>query len=160
MSRRVQLAKPGLTPKKVQMYNKEEPSSYVPLATPTRSLDFTNNNNNGNSLKSSLRSNLEVKQTIPAPAPVSADIHITYSRPKTSRGTSRPSPDEFTSYVVPSPNRDDPYAVTTSEDHHQSSRMQVHGNSVGTERRALFTHVLSEKDVYIGCWLFGSLLRV
>ena len=157
-SRRVQLAKSGLTPKKVQTFNKEEPSSYVPLATPTRSLDFTSNNNNGNSLKSSLR-NIDAKQTVP-PAPVPTSADISYSRPKTSRGTSRPSPDEFASYVVPSPNRDDPYAVTTAVDHSQSSRIQVHGNSIDKERRALFTHVLSEKDVYIGCWLFGSLLRV
>ena len=88
-----------------------------------------------------------MKQAFSHAAPVSEDN----SRPKTSRGTSRPSPDEFASYVVPSPNRDDPYAVTTSE---------VHGNNIDSERRALFTHMLSEKDVYIGCWLFGSLLRV
>ena len=157
MSRHVQLgSRSGLTPKKVQSYNKEDPSSYVPLATPDRSINFTNNNN-GNSLKSSLRSSFEMKQAFSHAAPVSEDN----SRPKTSRGTSRPSPDEFASYVVPSPNRDDPYAVTTSEeDHPQSSRLQVHGNNIDSERRALFTHMLSEKDVYIGCWLFGSLLRV
>jgi len=157
MSRRVQLgSKSGLTPKKIQTYNKEEPSSYVPLATPDRPINFTNNNNNGNSLKSSLRSSFEMKQAFPLASSVSVDDN----RPKTSRGTSRPSPDEFASYVVPSPNRDDPYAGTTSEDHRQSSRLQVHGNNIESERRALFTHTLSEKDVYIGCWLFGSLLRV
>ena len=101
-----------------------------------------------------------MKQTLPAPPPA-VSVDVSSSRPKTSRGTSRPSPDEFASYVVPSPNRDDPYTVTaTTTEDHQSSRLQVHGNSIESERRALFTHVLSEKDVYIGCWLFGSLLRV
>ena len=154
MSRRVQLLTPGLTPKKVQTYNKEEPSSYVPLATPERTSSFLSDN----SLKSSLRSSFEAKQTL-SPAS-SVPVPAADSRPKTSRGTSRPSPDEFASYVVPSPNRDEPYVVTTSEDYHQSSRMKVHGNSIETDRHTLFTHVLSEKDVYIGCWLFGSLLRV
>jgi hypothetical protein len=79
-------------------------------------------------------------------------------RPKTSRGSRNPPPDDFFSYVVPSPNRD-----------FETSRLQVHSSN-DDHRGALAPsssstttpqhYVLTEKDVYIGCWLFGSLLRV
>jgi hypothetical protein len=67
-------------------------------------------------------------------------------RPKTSRGTSRPSPDAFADYVVPSPLRD--------------AMMENMQNHVDVHNTDESTHALSEKDVYIGCWLFGALLRV
>ena len=121
----------GQTPKKVFSYNKDDPSSYVPLATTTRmentelksSLSFRGNN-------------------------ITDDL-----RPKTSRAVSRPSPDAFTDYVVPSPLRD-----AMMENMH---RIAIHeGDERNANEPVVFTHALTEKDVYIGCWLFGALLRV
>ncbi len=126
----------GQTPKKIFTYNKEDPSSYVPSATPTRMEDYQN--------KEQLRSSL------------SFDL-----RPKTSRGTSRPSPDAFADYVVPSPLRDS--MMENMQNHENNSNKRNISNKIAVvdvHSTDETTHVLSEKDVYIGCWLFGALLRV
>ena len=127
------LASQGQTPKKVFSYNKDDPSSYVPSATPTRMENYQNNE-----LKSSLS--------------YRGSALVDDLRPKTSRGTAHPTPDAFTDYVVPSPLRD-----AMMENMHKSAVIDVHNTD---ESNALVTHALSEKDVYIGCWLFGALLRV
>jgi hypothetical protein len=141
MARRVQIgAASGQTPKKVTEYRRDDPSSYVPLATPSRQQMMGTTAAN---LKSSLRSMTDDDNN---------------GRPKTSRGSRNPPPDDFFSYVVPSPNRD-----------FETSRLQVHSSN--DDRRGATApsssstttpqhYVLTEKDVYIGCWLFGSLLRV
>lgn len=135
----------GTTPKKTVEYRRDDPSSYVPLATPSRQqLADT-----AGPLKSSLRNS-------------STSAADDSSRPKTSRGSRNPPPDDYYNYVVPSPNHTFDPSKVLEKDATNRSRVQVH--SIGDDgQRATARptpHALTEKDVYIGCWLFGSLLRV
>lgn len=75
------------------------------------------------------------------------------SRPKTSRKKPIPSPDEFTDYVVPSP---DPVAQA------QVNVVRVHDEYVLKSR--VSTQVSpSARDydqvIRLGCWLFGAGLK-
>ena len=66
-----------------------------------------------------------------------------FDRPKTSRGVANPSPEEFVSYIVPSPFQD-------SKSH--TLRLD---NSPG-KRTITDTKDPSRVAVALGCWLFGS----
>ena len=108
----------------------------------------------------------------------------TFYRPKTSRGTSRPSPDAFFNYVIPSPvnqngrdrllekgcsasmkkksDNDDRKLIITKESYSRAlskteSSDKVEGESVD-ERE--MTGTTQYSAIFTGCWLFGSLLRV
>jgi hypothetical protein len=126
-----------------------------------------------------------------------------FERPKTSRGISHPSPDEFFNYVIPSPEAEQEdegrgqLELDRKEDHSQhhivgtntSDRMSHPSdtnssrNFGGTELTGNYEelgsdqvrHSLSEKyllEIYLegvsrdkqiallGCWLFGSALRI
>jgi len=83
-SRRINIGEIGETPKKIAIFNRDDVPSSLSLATPQRS----NNNNIKSLLKESKYNN---------------NNSIIDDRPKTSRGKAMPSPDEFTSYVIPSP---------------------------------------------------------
>ncbi len=96
-------------------------------------------------------------------------------RPKTSRGKAHPSPEEFFDYVIPSPERK--LSITNNQrdlDNSQkynarqnvrsagrtpfrpesvSAEFQLRLNSVPTQNTDKRTRVL-------GCWLFGSVLRL
>jgi hypothetical protein len=50
--------------------------------------------------------------------------NLNCDRPKTSRGKQHPSPDEFASYVVPSPR------AIVSQEHNEKFVYQVHDNQV------------------------------
>jgi len=100
MKKRVNIgSQSGETPKKVQTFTFDSVPSSIPAATPQRDA-------NGSTLKgvlvaskygdansaimSSYGSPMETKSSVPP------------ARPKTSRGSSNPSPDQFFDYVVPS----------------------------------------------------------
>ena len=90
MVKHINLGVSGETPRKETYFNRDEAPSTLSLATPQRS--------NNNNVKSVLRAS---KYGSPSN---NIDLNTNIDdRPKTSRGKAMPSPDEFTSYVIPSP---------------------------------------------------------
>ena len=94
-------------------------------------------------------------------------------RPRTSRGCRNPSPDQFTSYVIPSPVQmhltKTPSAVVLPVNPPDNKGGQEHDDyddEDNTYQRLCDSNNntddadLQERDVFLGCWLFGSLLRV
>jgi hypothetical protein len=84
-------------------------------------------------------------------------------RPKTSRGCSNPSPDQFTSYVIPSPplkrqeKVEDLAVWPVNPPDENNTEVEVQKDSSTSKNN--FVSLLQERDVFLGCWLFGSLLR-
>lgn len=101
--RHVNLGEIGYTPKKIMYFDSDSnPSSigddssnaFTSTTTPLKSA-LTNKNT---SYQQPLSANSSPQ------SPSSSSLHISIpTRPKTSRGKSRPSPDEMTDYVIPSP---------------------------------------------------------
>lgn len=96
-------------------------------------------------------------------------LFTAYERPKTSRGKSHPSPDEFYSYVVASPVRSsDPSRLIIHETDEDATNSQPasedihHGELSDAYFRGLnMEGVASDRQVaLLACWLFGSLMRV
>eukprot|EP01039_Chlorochromonas_danica_P002558 gene2560-2799_t len=96
-------------------------------------------------------------------------LFTAYERPKTSRGKSHPSPDEFYSYVVASPVRSaDPSRLVIHETDEDATSSQPSSEDVrkGELSDAYFRGlnmegVASDRQVaLLACWLFGSLMRV
>lgn len=138
----VDLGMPGETPKKFHSFNQSAPVE-------------------------TLRNTLSDDET-PAPPSSSSD------RPKTSRGKSHPTPDDFYNYVVPSP---DTGKI-------KSKRILIHGSEseksdveseVGSKKASKNKTKLSENYLLglnldgvsrdkqialLGCWLFGSAMRI
>jgi hypothetical protein len=170
------------TPRKVFTYNNNDPSNCVIAATPTRKDE-----------KQPLKSSMQWKSSsssIDDDADSDHDGDVTSantsSRPKTSRGTSHPSPDAFFDYVIPSPlykkgNEPDNSASgflnlvkSKSSERNSATKsgsstalLKTKGNlrtrlSKNTEHRERSDKALKRQDeaIFTGCWLFGSLLRV
>ena len=100
MKKRVNIgSQAGETPKKVQTFTFDSVPSSIPAATPQR--DAT-----GSTLKGVLAAS-KYGDTKSAPtslygSPTEIKSSVPPARPKTSRGSSNPSPDQFFDYVVPS----------------------------------------------------------
>ena len=90
------------------------------------------------------------------------------SRPKTSRGKAHPSPDEYFDYVVPSPmnmeklgkgskfvvfneGENIEYKVDSKADENYRELQRQHEEDMADKR---------DQIRMLGCWLFGSALRV
>lgn len=184
--RRVHIGNISETPRKIFTYNNNDPSNCVIAATPTRKDD-----------KQPLKSSMQWKSSSSsidddADSDYEGDTTSTNmsSRPKTSRGTSHPSPDAFFDYVIPSPlykkenTSDNPASsflnlvnrknneqkcpvdsTTKSGTGKVSSKMQNKTRSKQSRnavRREGPDRALQRQDeaIFTGCWLFGSLLRV
>jgi hypothetical protein len=169
------------TPRKVFTYNNNDPSNCVIAATPTRK-------DEKQPLKSSLQWRSSSSIDDDADSDYDGDITSanTSSRPKTSRGTSHPSPDAFFDYVVPSPlykkgnvpdnaassflnlvqsKSSDQNSTTKTCSGKSSSKMKGKfrtRQSKNIEHREGSDRALQRQDeaIFTGCWLFGSLLRV
>lgn len=105
--RSINLGKSGETPKKQLIYSIHEAPNTVQQATPLRG-----SNNNGAIPRGVLAATSKIPPTVEtnpdpysSPTGTSKDIGRVYERPKTSRGKSCPSPDEFYDYVIPSPSK-------------------------------------------------------
>ena len=95
--------------------------------------------------------------------------HEHENRPKTSRGKSHPSPDEFYSYIITSPNYEQ--LVSSTRYHHHNEHHNEHHEHHNLHENYEDTGVndvdnsSSGKDRdkqmrMLGCWLFGTLLRM
>lgn len=79
-----------------------------------------------------------------------------FDRPKTSRGKSHPSPDEFFNYVIPSPVHSSAgpsrlvIRSSSSEEEEQAQALELDDRGVRRERQVTL----------LACWLFGSIMRV
>jgi len=99
------------------------------------------------------------------------------SRPKTSRGKSHPSPDEFYNYVVPSPDTGRVKGSRLVINHEESENNEADTNSNERDNGLQMPHLhnLSSNNLLgmqlegvprdrqialLGCWLFGSALRI
>jgi len=69
------------------------------------------------------------------------------NRPKTSRGKAHPSPDEFFDYVIPSPVKVKSGAINVNSVTHLSD---VQRDAINKK----------EQLRMLGCWLFGSALKI
>ena len=93
----------GETPRKEQFFNQEDAPDSIESATPERATE-------GIPMKGVLKfSALPEEQEVD----MYASPQASSTRPTTSRGKSRPSPDEFFDYVVPSPQKSEGGAVVT-----------------------------------------------
>lgn len=106
--KRINIGAQGQTPKKQISYSIYDAPSQVPKATPQRGYNEPP--------KSALAASSKVKSTSEdgldghfdangSPIGNKYDAPVISKRPKTSRGKSCPSPDEFYDYVIPSPNK-------------------------------------------------------
>lgn len=89
-----------------------------------------------------------VEEETPAEIPPNA---LDFDRPKTSRGKPVPSPDEFFDYVIPSPTHDTSVSLL-SFDNPQTSDEPVECRKDPSS--------FDFNVIKLGCWLFGSGLRV
>lgn len=178
--RRVSIGDSSETPRKIFLYNDSDPSNCVLAATPTRK-------NYEHPLKSSLQrrgSSDAAYESENSEYEESGNPSNKFYRPKTSRGTSRPSLDAFFDYVIPSPvnrgGRNRPFershsafVNTKSDIRIQNSvppRTGFSGALLETESTTLsegeyldereITNTTQCSAIIVGCWLFGSLLRV
>lgn len=181
--RRVHMGNFSETPRKVLTYNNNDPSNCIIAATPTRKDD-----------KQPLKSSMQWKSSSSSSVDDDADSEYegdttsanTSSRPKTSRGTSHPSPDAFFDYVIPSPlykkgNVSDNSAscflnLVKSKSNEQNSTAKSGSGKASSKTKGKFrtkqsknmeqreglNRALQRQDeaIFTGCWLFGSLLRV
>ena len=185
-SRRVQLGSLSETPRKVITYNEADPSNCVIAATPSRKDHSQPLKSNLHWSSSSSAIDDEVDGDLDRERPSSAS----YSRPKTSRGTSHPSPDDFFDYVIPSPvSKHGKIDLTVSsflnlekeKSDNNSLRSKTlgekplkSGNKTKKSKKLRSTKkpksveaeeiekpaLQPDETIFIGCWLFGSLLRV
>lgn len=157
VNKHVNVGNPGETPKKVmnenspRLFHQESPG--MPQSTATSNL------------------NSAVYR--------STDSSSSSSRPKTSRGKSHPSPDEFYNYVVPSPDtgrvkssrlvinhkeerETENEAETSSDERNNGFRMpHLHNLSGGNLLGIQLDGVPRDRQIaLLGCWLFGSALRI
>lgn len=141
--RRVDVGVEGQTPKKFFHYNLgEAPSQTFPASLPSP----TSSNENVDDIN------------VPKFSPVRNASEVP-DRPKTSRGKAHPSPDEFFDYVVPSPQQEKqgkkqdkkPKVVFFNEKVALSSQ---------TDDEVLNEAAKRDQIRMLGCWLFGSALRV
>lgn len=171
------------TPRKVFTYNNNDPSNCVIAATPTRKDD-----------KQPLKSSMQWKSSSSSSVDDDADSEYdgditsanTSSRPKTSRGTSHPSPDAFFDYIIPSPlykkgnvsdntassfmnlvktksNEQNPTTKSGTGKASSKTKGKLRSKqSKNIEQREGSDRALQRQDeaIFTGCWLFGSLLRV
>lgn len=182
--RRVHIGNISETPTKIFTYCNTDPTNCIVAATPTRKDE-----------KHPLKSSLQWKSSSSA---LDDDTDCEYeddgtlsSRPKTSRGTSHPSPDAFYDYVIPSPlfrkgagadksmssflNLEKEKNEIPAETMTSMSRKSADKKSLKTKDRSASKRIQSHDDrtenlertlrrqdeaIFIGCWLFGSLLRV
>ena len=193
--RRVKVGNFSETPRKVFTYNESDPSNYVKAATPTR-------RDSAQPLKSNLlwkSSSSAIDDDVDVDYEVEGLSSANYSRPKTSRGTSHPSPDDFFDYVIPSPlskhsndfdlqpssfmslETGNTTKGTKNKDKDKTSKAGK--SSITTKKskkikkprpvpveeeedqyeaggRASEAVQRQDETIFIGCWLFGSLLRV
>ena len=99
MKKRVNIgSQAGETPKKVQTFTFDSVPSSIPAATPQRDA--------GSTLKGVLAASkygdINSTTTTMYGSPTEIKSSVPPARPKTSRGSSNPSPDQFFDYVVPS----------------------------------------------------------
>ena len=147
----------GETPRKIFYFNKLDAPDQVESATPERAFfgeDVP--------LKSMLKKVSAVVEEAPEDPYTSPE---TSTRPTTSRGKSRPSPEEFASYVVPSPKGNSSPSVEGKvlvfDDDEDNEAVDVTDTANGGEVRRTATvgaNINEEELVAIGCWLFGSAL--
>jgi len=91
--------------------------------------------------------------------------HEHENRPKTSRGKSHPSPDEFYSYIITSPNYEQLVSSTRYHHHHHHNKHHEHhenygGTGVNDVDNSSSGNDRDKQMRMLGCWLFGSLLRM
>jgi hypothetical protein len=89
--------------------------------------------------------------------------HEHENRPKTSRGKSHPSPDEFYSYIITSPNYEQLVSSTRLHNYEHHENYDRHENYGDTGVNDVDNSSGSDRDKQmrmLGCWLFGSLLRM
>eukprot|EP01038_Epipyxis_sp_PR26KG_P005112 gene5112-7123_t len=141
----------GETPTKQYEYNVNDPSINVSLKTfssDSNSNENTNDNQNNKSIE--------------------IDAIVDKNRPKTSRGKAHPSPDEFFDYIIPSPDvkKKQPKVIifpNKSQKKNNNANILANKNKVDNQ----FSLHSDEDDStplddvrLLGCWLFGSALRV
>lgn len=146
-SNKVFMGKPGETPKTEFIYKETDPST-ITRETKTIKSNFS-----------------------PPPKPTkdqALSIEGQNGRPKTSRGKAHPSPDEYFDYVVPSPYKNHQSGVMTLDKGHVKVNESVDSTSsqheLSTKELNHQMHVSNdhrkERIRVLGCWLFGSALRI
>jgi hypothetical protein len=79
-------------------------------------------------------------------------------RPKTSRRVRNPSPEEYASYVVPSPVKNNigqqDSNITNSNDD------LIYYDNVEDDEMSTEQKLRDQKVLALGCWLFGTMLAV
>ena len=203
MERRVQIGNISETPRKVFTYNQTDPSSYVVAATPSRK------DRSAQQLKSIWKNHSSELDDGHDLGEHSSSTEEGFSRPKTSRGTSHPSPDDFFDYVIPSPlskhgiessfismdegdneiiprgeinidrgnngvtkkvNKEKKEKKSKKEEKvekrgkrekkiKKEKKVEVRGSEDEDDRHVEMV-MRREQTIFMGCWLFGSLLRV
>lgn len=168
MARRVNLGDSGTTPQKRFVFERDAPPTSIPQATPTR--------RNPDIIKSVLNWNVDEEsedvEECPYSSPKSKDSEASafgYSRPKTSRGKARPSPDEFADYVVRSPsspiNSKDfaPPRVLKFDQFGANKQLadeDVEESSVDTESNSAEFDDEEQMLGLLACWLVGCSLQL
>ena len=182
--RRVHIGNISETPRKVFTYRDTDPTNCVIAATPTRKNEKypLKSSLHGKSSSSAIDDDMDCEHE---------DDGTSSSRPKTSRGTSHPSPDAFYDYVTPSPPRrgggtnkfmisfphlekekNVPLAQRTTsatkksrgkvslktKDRSAPEKSQLHDCNMASNLESALKR--QDEAIFIGCWLFGSLLRV
>lgn len=182
-ARRVQIGSLSETPRKIFTYNETDPSNCVEAATPSRKDHSQPLKSNMNWRSSSSTIDDDVEDDIEMEGPSSTS----YSRPKTSRGTSHPSPDDFFDYVIPSPlskhgkldfaassflslgkeknDNKNLKSRTSVEKPHKTTKISKKLKSARKMKSSELEQIEKpslrpDEIIFIGCWLFGSLLRV
>ena len=146
----------GETPRKIFYFNKLDAPDQVESATPERAF-FGEDVPLKSLLKKAIDTVDEEVEENPYASPESS------SRPTTSRGKSRPSPEEFASYVVPSPERGSGSVegkVLVFGDEEDSEAANVVESAVSGKEDWKGNEGYEKELVAIGCWLFGSALSV
>lgn len=139
--KRVYLGLPGETPRKELFFKTSEPASEVGV----NSSPFNNRTQTASILKTA--------------------ASFDEGRPKTSRGKAYPTPDEFTDYVVPSPTlerKGGPIGFT-----HDDGIYLVESLETASEASTGAIEIEEPREPYsyddiiqLGCWLFGSGIKV
>ena len=148
----------GETPRKIFYFNKLDAPDQVESATPERAFF-----GDDGPLKSLLKKASPVAEEAPVDPYTSPEAS---TRPTTSRGKSRPSPEEFASYVVPSPERGSSSPVegkvlVFDDDDDKAINFMESAESGEDESKGEDSWNTNEEEVVaIGCWLFGSALSV
>lgn len=102
MKKRVNIgSQAGETPKKVQTFTFDSAPSSIPAATPQTGRDVGGSPLKGVLAASKYGDTSNITTSLYG-SPLQTMSTVPPARPKTSRGSSNPSPDEFFDYVVPS----------------------------------------------------------